>query len=159
MRFATGVLVALTFGPSVGAAQECTPWQFTSDGGYNGETPEASTRCEGFGTFVMLCYDSAFLIGFTPAQEPAESGFPDGYAAISYTFPEQVYSDVATYYDATGVFALLRHVWDGRHPFIEAFQANAEVGVSMPTLGVDGFISLDGSRAAIEQVIAACPGN
>ena len=159
MQFATGVLMALTFGASMSAAQECTPWKFTFDGGYDGETPEASIRCEGFGTFVMLCYDTAFLVGFTPTQEPAESGFPDGYAPISYTFPEQVYSDVATHYAATGVFALLRHVWDGGHPFIEAFQANAEVGVLMPTLGVDGFISLEGSRAAIKQVIAACPGD
>ncbi len=29
----------------------------------------------------------------------------------------------------------------------------------MPALGVDGFIALDGSRAAIGQVIAACQGN
>ncbi len=156
MRLGMVVFVGLMLAANMGSAQACGGWVFTPEGGYESDMPEAYSRCEGFGTLALLCSGSALTVSFTPAEEPAEAKFPDGFAAISYGFPGQVYSDVATYYAATGEFALLRHVWDSGHPFFEAFQANAFVRISMPTIGVNGSVSLGGSRAAIGQVIAAC---
>ena len=118
--------------------------------------PIAYSRCEGFGSLAMRCAGSALAISFTPAEDPAEAGYETGFTAVSYRFPDQLYTDFARHYGATGEFALLRHVWDADHPFIEAFQANAGVTVALPDLGIRGVVTLTGSRAAIGQAVVAC---
>jgi len=142
-------------------AQECeSSWTHTEFGGFEADSPEAASPCGAPHSIAVICIYPALAVNYYP-MNGLPNGVPTGgeYWPITLKVGDFTYSDYAQYYGATDEFGFMRLAWDREYPLFEALQSGQELLVSMPSLDLQGRISLSGSREAISKLLSECERN